>query len=279
LCILIVFGGKSLYLDKLKELYRFRRLLGAMVRKDLALKYKGSALGYLWSLLLPLALTGVYTLIFGYVLGSRGKNFSIDHYPIFLMSGIFPWTFFSVSLMATSQSLVMYGGMLQKVYFPRSIIVISIVLAQMVHFMLALVPLFIFMVVFGMSFTPLVLLLPVAMILQAVFVIGLCLLVASAYVFFRDIPLILEVGMTAWFFLTPVIYPIQWIRQGRPEIYNYLRFNPMNGFIELYHQWLFRPQWFESFQIVLGPFLIALGAFLLGWFVFHRLEPHFMKRL
>lgn len=270
-----------MYLHKMTELWQSRRLVAALVRKDLSLKYKGSVLGYLWSLLMPLAMTGIYTLVFGYVLGpgTRGRTFELEHYSVFLMTGIFPWSFFSVSLMSTTQSLVQYGGLLQKVYFPRSAIVLSIVFAQLVHFALALIPLLVFMMCMGQNLTVYLLLVPIAMIIQAIFTAGLCLFLSSTFVFFRDIPLIVELIVLGWFFLTPIIYPLQWLRDSRPGIYAFLRLNPMNPFIEMYHQWIYNPAWFEGFSLVATAILYAMIAFGIGWSVFHSLESRFMKRL
>lgn len=185
------------------DLIRYRELFSNLFRRDFQAKYRGSALGVLWSLVNPLALMAVYLVVFGLL---WNKSNGIPHYPIYLLAGLTCWLFFAVSVQTASRSMVDSAELIKKVRFPRQLVAFSVVATQAVTFgvMLAI------LVVLSLIFVPAArstvwLALPLA-VLFAGFVAGAALVVACLNVLLRDIEHILTAALLPWFFLTPVIW-------------------------------------------------------------------------
>jgi len=198
-------------LARLAELLRYRELIENLVMRDLKVRYKGSVLGFLWSLLNPLLLMGVFTVVFTLL----APNTAIPKFPAFLLCALLPWNFFSSSMVGAVHSIVGNGHLIKKVYFPREILPISVVMSSFVNFLLALPVLFLFLALFRVPFTIWLVYLPVIMAVQVVFVIGVALLLATLNVYYRDTAVILEVLLQAWFFLTPIFYPAEIVPEWR----------------------------------------------------------------
>jgi ABC-type polysaccharide/polyol phosphate export permease len=191
----------SIYAD----LYRFRGLFGSLFQRELKAKYKGSALGVGWTLVYPLALMGVYLLLFSVL----WKAIEVDHYPLFLLSGLAVWIFFSSSLALSARSLLESAELIKKVRFPRQLVPLSVVATQLVPFAVMLAAL----IALNAAILPRTrgtvwLSIPLALALVAL-VAGLALAVASANVVFRDVEHILGAVLLPWFFLTPVLYTLE----------------------------------------------------------------------
>src|SRR5262245_14521694 len=187
------------------SVFRYRELIRNLVLKDLKLKYRDSALGFLWSLANPLLLIVVYSFVFGHILRGGPPNFAY-----FLMVGILPWNFFAQSLMMSTGSILENGNLIRKVAVPMQVFPVATVLFNLAQFMLALV------VFFPMAF--LFFHVPVAwswvnfipvLVMQILFTLGLCLIVSTATVFYRDIRHFTEILLMLLFWLTPVIYDIE----------------------------------------------------------------------
>lgn len=170
------------------EIYRFRYFLRNMVVRDLKVRYKGSALGFLWSLMNPLLMMLVLSLVF-----SVAFKISMPHYPIFLLCGLLPWNFFAVSVSNATGSVVGQAGLLKKVAFPREILPLASILANLVHFGIGLLILFVFLIAFKIPLGLPALALPLVILLQLVFVLGFSLILSALNVFYRDVQQILEV--------------------------------------------------------------------------------------
>ena len=196
---------------RLGELYRYRDLVLNLVVRDLKVRYKSSVLGFLWSLLNPLLMMLVFAVVFTLLM----PNQTIAHFPIFLLSGLLPWNFFRTAVMGSVGSIVSNAHLVKKVYFPREVLPISTVLSNAVNFMLALVVLFAMLFVAGLGLTRWSLWLPVIMAVQIVFTLGLAFILATVNVFYRDTAVIMEVVIQAWFFMTPVFYPIDILPASR----------------------------------------------------------------
>jgi lipopolysaccharide transport system permease protein len=176
------------------DLVRYRELFANLFRRDFQAKYKGSVLGILWSLLNPLALLGVYLLVFGLL----WQGDDIPHYPLYLLAGLVCWIFFSTSLQTAARSMIDSAELIKKVRFPRQLVAFSVVATQLLTFALSLV------------FVPearstVWLAIPLA-VLFVCFVAGLSLLVACLNVLFRDVEHILAAALLPWFFLTPILW-------------------------------------------------------------------------
>jgi len=179
-------------------------LLRNLVVRDLKARYKNSVLGFVWSLLNPLGMMLVFTFVFTVMF----SNSQLKNYPIFFLCGFLPWQFFSAGVMAGMGSIVGNSNLVKKVYFPREVLPSATVLASLVNFLLALVVLFGMIIVTRTHLSPYIWLLPVVIAVQTCFVLGMALALSTLNVFYRDTMMIMEVVMQAWFFLTPIIYPI-----------------------------------------------------------------------
>jgi len=191
-------------ISKLRELYAYWELAENLVIRDLKVRYKNSVLGFLWSLLNPLLLMLVFTLVFTIML----PNLAIPKFPVFVLCALLPWNFFNTSVLGGTTSIVSNGHLIKKVYFPREILPIAMVLSNFVNLLLALPVLFALIVFFRVPLNVSLVYLPLIMIVQVAFTIGMALILATLDVFYRDTGVIMEVIMQAWFFLTPVFYPV-----------------------------------------------------------------------
>jgi ABC-type polysaccharide/polyol phosphate export permease len=185
------------------DLIRYRELFANLFRRDFHAKYRGSALGIAWSLVNPLALMGVYLVVFGVLLGSSNK---VSDYPVYLLSGIACWTFFALSLQTASRSMVDSAALIRKVRFPRQLIAFSVVATQAVTFAVMLAILIVLSLVFVPSARATVwLALPLAVLFVGL-VAGCALIVACVNVLVRDVEYILNAALLPWFFLTPILW-------------------------------------------------------------------------
>ena len=246
------------------DIYQRRELLKSLIVRNLKIRYKGSVLGFFWSLLDPLFMMFVYLLFI------RIMRFSID-LP-YLLSGIIVWQFF---VMCVNDSLAAISGntnLVKKIYFPRVILPLSQVLANLVNFLLSLCVLFVFLLIIrtDIHFAGL-LVLPVIIFLEAIFCLGLALVVSSVSVYFRDTYHIVGVLMMAWFFMTPIIYPVSLVPV---RFFNLYLLNPLSSILIVFRGILF------GTAMPGGTLLfVSLGAcailFAAGVLVFSKLEPYF----
>ena len=252
------------------EIYRFRYFLRNMVVRDLKVRYKGSALGFLWSLMNPLLMMLVLSLVF-----SVAFKISMPHYPIFLLCGLLPWNFFAVSVSNATGSVVGQAGLLKKVAFPREILPLASILANLVHFGIGLLILFIFLIAFKIPLGLPALALPLVILLQVVFVLGFSLILSALNVFYRDVQQVLEVLLLIWFYLTPVFYSLSMI-PGR--FHRFYLLNPMASLVTMYRALLFENGW-PSAKVIFAAAAISLLALLVGHFVFRRYQYRFAEEL
>lgn len=261
---------------RIGELYRYRELIRNLVARDLKVRYRNSALGVLWSLLNPLLMTLVFTVVFTLMLPS-----DIEHYPVFFLCGFLPWAFLSTSLTGATGSIVNNAPLVKKVYFPREILPLSNVLSNLVNFLVALLVLFAMIFVSQVKLTPAVLMLPLVIMAQVMFIAGLALLLSTANVFFRDTQHILEIVLLAWFFLTPIFYPIKTLPESA-EILGFTvdiqlwvrRLNPMASLVASYRDVLY---WGEltGLDFFLRTLVTCLLVLVLGYLVFCRFSSLF----
>ena len=195
----------------LRELLAYRELLINLVIRNLKLRYKNSALGFFWSLLNPLLMMAVFTMVFSFMM----PNTQISRFPVFALCGILPWNFFTAALSQSVSSIVGNSHLIKKVYFPREVLPISVVMSSLVNFLLALLVLFPMLVTFGIGVTKWAVFLPIVILAQFLFALGLALMLATMNVFYRDTSIIMDVILQAWFFLTPIIYPIEILPASR----------------------------------------------------------------
>lgn len=175
-----------------------------LVRKELKVKYKDSFLGFLWSLARPLFLLMVYWIIFGKFLKA-----GIPDFAFYLFSGLVAWDLFGSTLGAATVSITGNGGLIKKIYFPREILPLASIGAGLVHFVLQLLVLFVTLIAFRYDFFGVnLLLLPLAIVALVIFMTSVSIFLAAANVYLRDIQHLLEVFLLFWFWMTPIVYPI-----------------------------------------------------------------------
>src|SRR3954451_11204735 len=219
------------------ELYGSRDLLRSFLSRDLRVRYKASVLGVLWSLLNPVFMMLVYTLVFSVVLPQNAEG--INNYPIWFLAGFLPWMFFSTALQTGSIALLSNASLLQKVYFPRAVLPLSMTVANLINFGIGLavyLPFALF--VNGATALGLVELVAITAFLF-LFAAGLSLLLSAVTVYFRDVEFLLGLLLTAWFFMTPVVYQYS---QVPGHLKTWLQLNPMLPFVNAYRDVLVQHQ-------------------------------------
>ena len=256
-------------MSDITSLYRHRQLIAALTARDLKARYRGSILGFFWSLANPLLLLGVYTLAFTVFFPSE-----VTHpYPLFLFAGILPWTFFAAAILESTTSISSNAGLIKKVMFPAEALPLVVVMSHLVHFILAMPVLFLATLAFAFHgdivIRPLMFAVPLLMLVQTVFVAGIAMMVASASVLFRDLRDIVTNLMQLGFFLTPIIYLIDRIA-SRP-IRALLRLNPMTPFVVSYQDILFFGH-LPGIADMLLMIVYAAGSIAAGFTVFDRLR-------
>jgi ABC-type polysaccharide/polyol phosphate export permease len=254
-----------------RSLYRYRELLRNLVLKDLRLKYRGSVFGFLWSLANPLLMTVVYTVAFTFIMQVRSVGFVF-----YLMLGLLSWNFFASAATMSTGAVIENAGLLKSVRFPRAILPIATVLFNLAQYLLT-VSVFLpaMMLWYSVPLAAPMLLFPVFLALQVFFTIGVALLLATGTAFFRDIRHLLEVGLAAMFWLTPVVYELRSV----PERFQlFILLSPVSPFVVAYQQLFFYREW-PSGDVWLAATSYAVGAFVIGALVFLGFDDQLMEHV
>lgn len=256
-------------------------LLRELVVTDFKLRYQGSVLGYLWSLLKPLMLFGIMYVVFIHFL-RFGEG--IPHFAVALLLGIVMWTFFIDATNQGMQAIVSRGDLLRKINFPKYILVISGTVSALINFLLNLVVVFIFMVFDGVDFGWSALLFPVTVLILFTFALATAFFLAAVNVRFRDIGHIWEVVLQALFYATPIIYPLQKVIEYNDIAAHLLMLNPIAVLFQNARAQLFGPestitasQLFENPIFVLIPYLIIVVVIILAIWYFKKTQAKFAE--
>jgi len=232
-------------LKELSELARYRELLLNLVVRDLKVRYKNSILGFFWSLANPLLQVAVITFVMRKVMIADVPNYSA-----YLLCAFLPWTFFQMSVLDASSSVLFHGNLVKKTYFPREILPISIVLSNLVHFILALGIFFIYLQVLGTPVLITWLMLPVLVIIQLLFTMGVAFFVSCLNVFYEDIKYLATVVLSLLFFMLPIMYLVE-------QIHNYAATIPA-----VYRPWLIGSYYLNPLSFLLTAYRkLLLPAF------------------
>jgi lipopolysaccharide transport system permease protein len=264
-------------LNNLSQLLRYRPLIQSLVARELKARYRGSVLGFFWSFVNPLMLLAVYSFVFSVVLKPRTDD--SGPYAIFLFCGILPWTWFSSSVLESSGVLISGGNLIKKVMFPAEVLPIVTVLSNMVHFLLGLPILFGFMAAYGVA--PNigdVWWLPIVILVQLVFTIGIAFIVSSLTVHFRDLKDILGNLMTFWFFATPIIYDMT-LFKDKPLGKTLIDLNPFTHIAVSYQEILYYDGPFGHWRWLVALGVASVALFLGGYFLFDRLRDTFAEEV
>ena len=275
-------------LRRLRDVWTYRELLGNLVRKELKVKYKNSALGFLWSLLNPALYLVVFYVVFELILKSGIPNF-----PIFLLAGLLPWNLFSTGLGASATAVTSNGSLVSKVWFPREILPLAAIGAALVHYFLQTIVLVLALIIFtwtpAWAYLPL---LPFALITMLVFVAALGVLLAAVNVYARDTQHLLELALLAWFWLTPIVYPYRQVADRLGGAAAVLLLNPMVTVVVTYQRAIYNKvnasptvhllpnqDWFWYARNIGITLAASLALLYFALRIFGRLEDNFAEEI
>gem|GEM_PF-163383 len=255
--------------DLVFEIIRYKDLLRLLVSTNIKTRYKRSALGVAWTLLNPLGTMIVMTIAFSTIF-----RFSLPNYPVYVLAGITFWTFFQQGTSQCMTSLVWGSGLLKKVYVPAVAFPLSAIGTGVVNVGVSLVPILLIMLALHQPFTWALLVLPLSVVLLAVFSLGIGLIMSSLAVFFTDVVDMYGVFLRIWFYLTPVMYPEKII----PERFLWMvRINPLYHFMACWRDPIYNGA-LPPLNSVLVASGWAMSALLVGWWVFSRQQHSFALR-
>lgn len=273
--------------NQLSELIEHQYLLRNLVSRNVKVRYKNSMFGILWSLLNPLLMMLVYTILFTKLI----PNSTIRTFPMFILVALIPWNFFAGSMMSGTVSITSSSDLVKKVYFPRLLLPTSAMLSELVNLGLAFIVLVILLYVFGIGLTIHALWVPVILLIQIIFIQGVIMILGAINVFYRDVVMVLNVVLLAWFFLTPVFYPfedlgvsttIMGITFNPAVVMRWL--NPMASIIDGYRTVLWGTV-DSNGPVPMDPaylmrtFVTAVVIFIIGYIFFYRYDHLFAERL
>lgn len=259
-------------LEELKEVLRYRNLIFQLARRDILTRYKRSFLGVAWTMLNPLGMMIVLTIAFSHI----WKADTIYGYPAFVLTGLMAWNFFSQTSTASMVNLVWGGGLLHRIYIPRTSFALAAISTGLVNLVLSIVPTLLVMAVTGVPIHASILFLPVCMLPLAAFALGVGLLISAFAVYFPDVAEMYQIAIMGWMYLTPVIYPETIL----PETYRFwiTHLNPMYYLVRLYRIPLYNGR-LPNLQELWPALLVAAVVLVVGWIFFSRKSDEFAYRI
>lgn len=254
-----------------QEIYQYKSMIQSLVYRDLHGRYKGSFFGFLWTFINPLLQLIVYSIVFSIIL-----RMGIENYGLFLFVALIPWIFFASSIQAGSSCIIDNANLVNKIYFPREILPISIVTSCFINMLYSFIIVIAAVIFYGENNVYInYIYLPVLFAVEYIIVLGITLIVSAVTVYFRDLSHILSILLMMWQFLTPVFYPITMV----PKEYVYLfELNPMTNIISSYRDIFFYntvPEIFLLFQ----SFIYGLVLLFFGFIFFGILKKGFSENL
>lgn len=254
-----------------REIYDYRQMIYSLVRKELRGRYKGSALGFLWTFINPLLQLLVYTFVFSIVMPNN-----IDKFYLYLFVGLIPWLFFSGSLTGGAACIINQKDMVKKIYFPREVMPIAYVTSNFVNMLLCFIVIFGVVIVSGVGINPVTLLyLPIIFAVEYIMCLGGAMLTSALTVYFRDLEYILGIVTMAWMYMTPVVYSIEMVPE---QIRPLMNLNPMTPVIVAYRDILYSKQIPEIGTLANG-FVLGVIVLVIGYAVFQKLQRGFAEEL
>ena len=262
--------------------HRNRALLRELVATEFKLRYQGSALGYLWSLVRPLFMFAILLTVFGFIL-KIGSN--IPHYPIYLLLGIVLWNFFLEATNYGLQSIVGRGDMIRKINFPKYIIVISGTISALINLGISVAVVLLFMAFSAIPLRPIALIFPLLIVELYVFALALAFFLSAVYVKYRDIGYVWELLLQAGFYATPIIYPLSIVIHKSPLLAKLMLLNPIAQIVQDARYALVSPQTdtllklSHNWLLLSMPIVIILATVILGSLYFHANAKYFAENV
>ena len=257
-------------MKKIKEIMAYRQMLESLVLTDLRTRYKGSFFGFLWTLLNPLLMLMIYSLVFKYVM-----RVQLENYTTYLFIGLIVWTLLSQSILSGAGAIIRNSGLVKKIYFPREILPLSVVLGGAVNFLFSLLILIPMLIINNISLGISILLFPVILLIYLLFVLSITMIVSSINVYFRDMEHISNILVMAWFYITPIVYTTDMIPDSLQSVFN---LNPMKVVISSFHDMFFFNKLPNTGDLI---YLICVTILLLiiSSFLFKKLSRKFAEEI
>lgn len=260
----------------IKEIFTRRNLITELVLKDLKLRYGRPILGPFWAFLLPLAAVFIFYLVFSVFLKAKTEE---APYILYLMTAIFPWRFFNDSIICSTTCLIDNKNLIKESNFPYYFLPLSIVLANMINFLpsLAILIFTAFLVLKGLPL--LIFLLPLVLVIQLLLTVGLSIIASLLYVKYRDLKYILEIALTVCFYLTPIFYSIDLVKNSLgPVLFKAYLYTPLTGILIFYRSVILKGfysfidkdlGWLPSIALAAG---FSLAMLFLGFYCYSRFK-------
>jgi ABC-2 type transport system permease protein len=259
-------------IEELREVFRYQYLILQLTRRDVLTRYKRSVLGIAWTMLNPLGMMIVLTLAFSQIF-----RFNTEYsYPAYVLSGLIAWNFFSQTTTAAMVNLVWGGGLLHRIYLPRTSFALAAIATGVVNVTLSIVPLLLVMLVTGTPVRWTFIFFPISLLILAAFALGLGLMISTLAVFFPDVAEMYGIAIIGWMYLTPVIYPASIL----PDSYRFwiTHLNPMYFMVELFRAPIYYGR-LPTLAEFLPATLIAILFLVIGWIVFTNKSDEFAYRV
>lgn len=259
-------------LEELREVFRYQYLILQLTRRDVLTRYKRSVLGIAWTMLNPLGMMIVLTLAFSHIF-----RFNTEYsYPAYVLSGLIAWNFFSQTTTAAMVNLVWGGGLLHRIYLPRTSFALAAIATGVVNVTLSIVPLVLVMLVTGTPIRWTFIFFPIPLLILAAFALGLGLMISTLAVFYPDVAEMYGIAIIGWMYLTPIIYPANVL----PDSYRFwiTHLNPMYFMVELFRAPIYYGR-LPTLAEFLPALLIAVAFLVIGWFVFTNKSDEFAYRV
>jgi lipopolysaccharide transport system permease protein len=253
-----------------RALWARRELVLTLARRDVRARYQQSILGIYWTAINPLATAAVYTVVFSFI---ARVPVGSPPYAVFVLSGLVPWSFFSNALVNATSSLVGMAGLLTKIAFPREILPLAAILARLVDLVASLAVLLLVMAWFGLPPRWTMLLLPIPIVIELAFLVGLGLILSAANLFYRDVGQLLSVLLSLWIFLTPVVYPLDLVPTS---LRLWIALNPLTPVVVACRALIVEGQ-VPDFGSLGGSAAISFLFLVVGYALFKWLEPVFAE--
>jgi ABC-type polysaccharide/polyol phosphate export permease len=262
---------RSTALEELQEIFRYRNLVMQFIRRDILTRYKRSVLGVAWTMLTPLGTMLVLTLVFSQAFGIHQPG-----YAAYILSGLIAWTFFAQTTHAATVHLIWGGTLLNRIYVPRTVFAISAIGTGLVNLILSMIPLLLVMLITRVPIRWTIVFVPIPMLFLAMFALGVGLILSAIAVYFADVTEMYQVVLTAWLYISPII----WTESQLPDnfIPIILRLNPMYYLINLFRAPFYGgtiPSW-TLLGISAG---LASVTLVIGWFFFASKADEFAYRV
>ena len=254
-------------MEYLKKFYKYRNLLSELVKRDIKIKYRRSILGYLWSVLNPLLLMVVMSIVFSYMF-----RFDIENYTIYLLTGQLIYNFYSDATNMSMSSIIWSGGLIGKVYIPKYILPLARTLSSFVNMMFSLIALILMLIITKTPVTPAIFMFPVPLFYLLLICIGMGLILSVLAVYFRDIVHLYGVFLVALTYLTPIFYPISAVPK---YALNILKMNPLFYVLNMFRNIIMYgniPSLQDNFVCFAWGFILIV----IGLYIFRKKQDDFV---